>query len=84
MPAEGSFVEFHNGKNQFNVPFLMYADFEVIFKPIDGISPNPEKLYTGEINQHVSSSFCVNSVFTYGEVENPFKLYKGEDCVKVV
>ena len=33
MPKEGSFVEFHDGKNQFKVPFIMYADFEAILKP---------------------------------------------------
>ena len=33
IPKEGSFVEFHDGQNQFKVPFTMYADFEAILKP---------------------------------------------------
>ena len=39
--------------------------------------------YTKEINQHIPSGFCVTSKFAYGEVENPLKLYRGEDCVEV-
>ena len=37
MPKEGPFIEFHDGKNQFKVPFPMYADFEAILKPIKGV-----------------------------------------------
>ena len=30
MPKQGSTVEFKDGQNQFKVPFIMYADFELI------------------------------------------------------
>ena len=83
MPEENSFVEFHDGQNQFKVPFAMYANFEANLKPMKESNFNPEESYTKEINQHIPSGFCMNSVFTYGEVENPLKLYGGEDCVKV-
>ena len=69
--------------NQFKVPFVMYADFKAILKLIEEPSPNPDKPYTKEINQHIPSGFCVNSTFAYGMVENPLKLYRGEDCVEV-
>ena len=84
IPEEGSFVKFQDGQNQFKVPFVMYGDFEAILNPKKVIESNPKKPYTKEINQHVPSGFCVNSVFIYGEVENPLKLYRGEDCVKVL
>ena len=83
MSKEGSFVVFHNGQNQFKVPFIMYADFEAILKPKEESNFNPDAAYTKEINQHIPSGFCVNSKFAYGEVENPWKLYRGEDCVEV-
>ena len=79
MPKEGSFVEFHDG---LKVPFVMYADFEAILKPMKESSFNPDAAYTKEINQHIPSGFCVYSKFAYGEVENPLKLYRGEDCVE--
>ena len=83
MPKEGSLVKFHDGQNQFKVPFLMYADFESILNPIESSESNPEESYTKVINQHVPSGFCAYSKFAYGKVENPLKLYRGEDCVEV-
>ena len=45
VPKEGSFVEFQDGQNQFKVPFVMYADFEVIFKQTkENVKSNPEKI----------------------------------------
>ena len=35
MPKVGSFMEFHNGRNQFMAPFVMYVDFEAILKPTE-------------------------------------------------
>ena len=69
MPEEGSFVKFHNGRKQFKVPFVMYADFEAILKPIETPEYNPEESYTKVINQHIPSGFCVYSKFAYGKVE---------------
>ena len=34
MPNKGSTVQFYDGQNQFKVPFMMYADFEVLLEPI--------------------------------------------------
>ena len=76
-------MEFHDGQNQFKVPLILYADFEAILKPMKESNFNPEASYTKEINQNIPSGFCVNSVFAYGEVEKPLKLYRGEDCVEV-
>ena len=63
MHEEGLFVEFHDGQNQFKVPFIMYGDFDAILKPAEGLSPNPEESYTKEINQHISLvSVCITSL----------------------
>ena len=82
MPKPRSFVEFHDGQNQFKVPFTMYADFLAILKPVQGPSPNPNEPYTKEGNQHIPCRFCVYSEFAYGEVENPLELYRGQDCAR--
>ena len=78
-------VQFFNGQNQFKVPFIMYADFESILKPIQGPSPDPRESYTSEVTKHSSSGWCVYSKFaygpgTYGEIKDPLKLYRGKDC----
>ena len=83
MPKLSSFVEFHDGQNQFKVPFTMYTDFEAILIPVHGPSPSPNKPYTNKVNRYIPSGFCIYSKFAYGEVKDPLKLYRGKDCVQV-
>ena len=58
----------------------MYADFESILEPIEYPNPDPNQPYSQNVNQHVSTGWCVYSKFAYGEVEDPLKLYRGKDC----
>ena len=41
MPNRKPIVEYSDGQYQFKVPFMMYADFESILEPIQGVSNNP-------------------------------------------
>ena len=93
MPIEKEkWLKFHNGQYQFKVPFMLYADFESISKPVDeryrvrmntmkterkGKVPYPEK-----INTHVPSGWCVHSTFAHGDVADPLKIYRGKDCME--
>ena len=77
MPKEGSFMESHSGQYQFKVPCMQ--TFEAILRLINTSSLNSDAPYTKEINQHDPSGFCVYSKFAYGNVENPLKLYRGDD-----
>ena len=82
MLKKGSVIEFYDGQTQFKVPFMMYADFEVILEPMQGSIPDPEGSYTKDISQHFPSGWCVYSKFTYGKVESPLRLYRGKDCIE--
>ena len=82
MPHKNPIVQYSDGQFQFKVPFIMYADFESILEPIQGPENNPSISSTRGINNHVPSGWCVRSEFAHGKVENPLKLYRGEDCVK--
>ena len=84
MPTENPIVKFHSGQYQFEVPFVMYADFEAILQNVEE-EPNsdPQNPYTRKINHHVPSGFCTYSTFAYGEVNDPLFQYRGEDCVEV-
>ena len=35
-PMKKKWLKFHDGQYQFKVPFMLYADFENILKPVDG------------------------------------------------
>ena len=93
MPTEKEkWLKFHDGQYQFKVPFMLYAEFESILKPVDerykdkmntmkaerkGKAP-----YTEKIDTHVPSGWCVHRTFAYGDVPDPLKMYRGKDCVK--
>ena len=79
MPHKKPIVQYSDGQFQFIVPFIMYADFESILEPIHGPENNLRISSTRGINNHVPSGWCVRSEFPYGKVENPLKLYRGED-----
>ena len=82
MPRKGSKIEFCDGQNQFKVPFIIYADFELILEPIQG--PNPVSMgpYTSEVTKHSPFGWCVYRKFAYREVKDPLKLYRGKDCLE--
>ena len=82
MQHKNPTVQYSDGPFQFKVPFIMYADFESILEPIQGPGNNLMISSTRGINNHVPSGWCFRSEFAYGKVENPLRLYHGEDCVK--
>ena len=82
MPHKNPIVQYSNGQFQFKVPFIMYADFESILEPIQGPGNNPTISSTRCINNNVPYGWCIRSEFAYGKVENPLRLYRGEECVK--
>ena len=82
MSHKNPIVQYSDGQFQFKVPFIMYADFESILEPIQGPENNLKISSMRGINNHFPSGWCVCSKFAYGKVENPLKLYRGEDCIK--
>ena len=93
-PEIEKWLKFHDGQYQFKVPFMLYADFESILKPVDERYRNKMNTMkterkgkascTEKINTHVPSGWCVRSTFAYGEVPDPLKMYWGKRlCEKV-
>ena len=63
MPEKGSIIEFQNFNRSMRVPFIVYADFESLIKPLNTCAavkpcePNPEKSYTKKYQEHKPSTF---------------------------
>ena len=94
MPTKKEkWLKFRDGQYQFKVPFMLYADFENILKPVDEryrgkintmkTERKGKTLYMEKINTHVLSGWCVHSTFAYGDVSDPLKMYRGKDCVEM-
>ena len=86
MPTKKEkWLKFHDGKYQFKVPFMLYADFKSILKPVDERYRNKmntvktEKKgkapYTEKINAYIPSGWYVHNTFAYGDVPDPLKIY---------
>ena len=82
MPDKDPIVSYSNGQHQFKVPFIMYADFESILEPIQGVRNNPNLSSTRGVNAHKPSGWCLHSKFAYGKVKKPTTQYRGPDCVE--
>ena len=93
MPTEKEkWLKFHDGQYQFKVPFMLYADFESILKPVDEryrdrmntmkTDRKGKASCTEKINTHVLSGWCVHSTFAFGDAPDPLKMYQGKDCVE--
>ena len=74
MPGENEkWLKFYDGQYQFKVPFMLYADFESILKPVDErykdqmnqlkTERKGKASYTEKLNTHVPSGWCVYSKF---------------------
>ena len=84
-------LKFHDGQYQFKVPFMLYADFESILKSVDEryrdrmntmkTEKKGKAPYTEKINTHEPSGWCAHSIFAYGDVSDPLKMYRGRDCM---
>jgi len=61
MP-NGKKVEFKNHNRMIKVPFIVYADFESIVKPISSGEPNDEKSFTSQYQKHVPCGFSYKIV----------------------
>ena len=57
MPPPDSFIKFKNYLYSERAPFVIYADFESILKPLETCKPNPNKSYTLKYNKHEPVSF---------------------------
>ena len=57
MPPSDSFIKFKNFLYSERAPFVVYADFESIVKPLNTCEPDPNKSYTKKYQKHEPISF---------------------------
>ena len=57
MPPPNSYLKFDKFLNTEKAPFVIYADFESLIKPLDNCNPDPNKSYTKKYQKHEPASF---------------------------
>ena len=85
MPIKDPIVKYTDEQYQFKVPFVIYADLELILVPVSSAPNDPDTSSTRGINVHEPSGWCMNSKFSYGNSYGSgidrFQQYRGKDCV---
>ena len=85
MPAPGSTISFKHFERGQRVPFVIYADFESLLKPISRCEPNPKISSTTKYQKHEPISFSYYMYIkcfedTVCDLEP--RTYTGEDAIE--
>ena len=59
MPARNTKIQFQNHYKQLPIPFVVYADFECLTKPLSTCEPYPYDSYTYSYQKHEPLGFCL-------------------------
>ena len=70
MPPPGTYLRFNKFHHSEKAPFVIYADFESLIKPMVNYDPDPNKSYTKKIQKHEPISF---SYYIYSSIDGVFK-----------
>lgn len=79
-------LKFENIQKQMIVPFVIYADFECILKPVDitdQINLDPQDSYTIQKCEHIPYSFAYYIKCSFDDSLSKFELYRGPNCDQV-
>ena len=83
MPPSGTYLRFKNFRYSERAPFVIYADFESLIKPIDNCDPDPNKSYTKKYQKHkpVGFSYYIISLHesVFKSVKRTYTKTKKED-----
>ena len=80
VPKEDKSVQYKHRHHDVRAPFVIYADFECLTKPIDSALPDPKKSYTANYQHHVPCGFKF-TVIDYKREVHKTRVYRGEDVV---
>lgn len=76
-------LKFENYHKQLKVPFVVYADFETIIKPLALAEPDPQKPFTIATCEHQPYSFAYLIKCSYDDNLSKFQTYRGENVPTV-
>lgn len=82
----GNILKFTDIQKQMEVPFVIYADFECILKPISNTIDNnvyPSTSYTIKKCEHIPYSFAYYIKCSYDDSKSKFEFYRGPKCDEV-
>ncbi|KAJ8976357.1 hypothetical protein NQ317_011597 [Molorchus minor] len=76
-------LKFINFERQIPVPFVIYADFESLLKPISHNEPCDSKSFTVKVCEHQPYSFAFYVKCNFDDKYSKFVIYRGSDAAEV-
>lgn len=73
-------LQFEKFEKQLKIPFIIYADFEALLKPVHTSIPDPTKPFTVKCFEHVPYSFAYYVKCSFDENLSKLELYRGENA----
>ena len=84
MPCENNkILKYIQGEKLLKVPFIIYADLEVLLQKIDTCKNNPEKSYTETKTKHKPSGYSFVTCCSFDKFKNERKCYRGKDSIEI-
>jgi hypothetical protein len=80
MPEDDAQLYFKNYKNTLKCPFVVYADFESILKPVNSACPSHERSFTTSYQLHEPISYAY--VIMHHDKVYKKTMHVGSDCVE--
>lgn len=81
--VSGNVLEFQNYHKQLQVPFVVYADFETMLKPIDTSELAPDKPFTIKTCEHEPYSFAYYIKCLHDDSLSKLEIYRGPNTARV-
>lgn len=79
LPEKGSIIKFNHFNRKQDIPFVIYADFETLLKPISG--GEYDTVNTSYTQRHIPAAFGYNIVSSICNELTGYRSYRGIDCV---
>lgn len=73
-------MKFENFHKQLKVPFVVYADFEALLKPIPTAQPDPLEPFTIKCFEHEPYSYAYYLKCSFDDSLSKLKVYRGENA----
>ncbi|GFS87664.1 uncharacterized protein NPIL_210011, partial [Nephila pilipes] len=80
--AKEKWLFFKNFQHSLKIPFVAYADFECLTKPILSCEPSSANSLTVKYQKHIPYSFSIYICYMNGTYKYPI-VYRGMDAAKV-
>ncbi|KAB0796891.1 hypothetical protein PPYR_10952 [Photinus pyralis] len=80
QPSFDNRLKFNNYQNKIKPPFVVYADFESLLKPIEGPQPNPLLQFTTKTFEHEPYSFAYYIKCSFDDKFSKFQIYRGANA----